>query len=1462
MSKPLDKLSKEDVRQQEKIELVKKYIQAKREKLLDISNRNNLVNLRFSLRSNRVIRIIDELPDIICQKLISGTKIKVISLPHPKDELEDEKSDDFLRSLEEEKTADEEYLNQTEKLGEEYDESDVKYLKILRSLKDKVREKLDMELRPHPEIMKIEDYARAHNLNPKYEVPAGSNKNLDKHNDNELQTLFYPQDFERKCRALNKEARRSIDERGTNTLHISFGCLEWEDSPGNSRYSPLCLMQTQIKEEKTSKGYEFYISSDQAEIITNISLKKKLEHDFGVKLPKLEEGETPEKYFEKIKNTVLINKPDWKIKRFITLAIHSYAKMSMYEELDPENWEGDIGAQENIMELVTGSDKASSTAEVYDVDDEKISAQVPILIDEADSSQFSAIYEAMSGRNLAIQGPPGTGKSTTIANMIASLMFAGKNVLFVAEKKAALDVVYKKLKDKGLSHFAFRLPSTAEKQTEILNKLKQRDDLEKPDVNADLPSIEKKYSKQKAKLRDYARILTTKYFSVEKTGAEILNTLTKLKYYQDKYPKKVNENPFVENIHKFTRNEINKDIGDVESLEKISTDIKSEFGSLKQHPWHGLTLSKNDPYQIVQLLDDANNLSTFTQKLIHELDEYRKLVNPSMSFCDKSIEDYVEPSTKFKNDFDEHERLLINSLTEEDFIKQFQEFYNHIDQITKFRISEKAVAQNVELDEDFTIPKLRRCIKDFEGSIFIISYLFNKKYRDSKNYFKYVAKNISFSKNNGISIFKNLIKYLKYKDVIQENIKAVREKYKKLKLVSSYFFKDDETDIIKLNKVKDHLDIGKDNVNLLIAINSKIYHLDEIQKKCRHVLNMYDQFKKCWKDLSDKISVEKFFGFKEQNKKFINITDKFENIDFKNKDLLSKFIQLNFYSQSATKEIEKIFNQFVEEDKDLSYLSYSYKFKIYNSLSRSLFDQEPNLSEHNASSLDEEVRILKDLDSKLFDYKKDELVDNLLKTPIDQGKRSGSPKDLTQRALLNHEWNKKRMFVPYRQLFKRAGRALRSMNPCYMLSPVSLSQIVEAKSEIFDVLIIDEASQMPIEEALGAILRSKQSIIVGDPMQLPPTNFFSAGTSEDDIEDDNESILDLALSRYQPMRMLRWHYRSKSESLINFSNYYFYDNKLIIPPSPNAEFAVKNNYVDKALYQARVKDNLAGEKKSKGGVNVLEASKISDGVINFMKECFKKKEMKSCLVVTMNNNQRDLIDEEIRLKSHKISEVDDYIAHFEASTEPFTVKNLENVQGDERDTIFISTLFGPDKDKNVRQRFGPIVNANGYRRLNVLFTRAKERIELYTSMRANDITEGGERGKQILKSYLEYAATQKLDTGIITSRDTDSDFEDWVKEELEKLGYQVYPQVGVGGFRIDLGIKHSKYPGYIAGIECDGAAYHSSVSARDNDIVRQKILEGLGWNIYRIWSTNWFKNPQAELVKLDGYLKSLIKNQT
>ena len=318
---------------------------------------------------------------------------------------------------------------------------------------------------------------------------------------------------------------------------------------------------------------------------------------------------------------------------------------------------------------------------------------------------------------------------------------------------------------------------------------------------------------------------------------------------------------------------------------------------------------------------------------------------------------------------------------------------------------------------------------------------------------------------------------------------------------------------------------------------------------------------------------------------------------------------------------------------------------------------------------------------------------------------------------------------------------------------------------------------------------------------------------------------------------------------------------MIIPPSANDKFAIKNNYIEDAVYTPSSKTR-KGIVTGKTGVNILEANTISDAVVEFMKNSIKKAKNKSCLVVTMNTSQKELIEEEIRFRSSTIPEVEEYLNFWLHSMEPFAVKNLESVQGDERDYIFVSTLFGPNKDGVTMKRFGPIAKPKGHRRLNVLFTRAKEGLELFTSLTPSSIGDGGEKGRQIFKSYLEYAQTQRIESGVTTNKGTDSDFEDWVKEELESLGYKVMPQVGVSGFFIDLGIKHEDYKyGYLAGIECDGAAYHSSVSARDNDITRQNVLEGLGWNIYRIWSTNWFENPKAELKKLDHYLKALIKNQ-
>lgn len=485
------------------------------------------------------------------------------------------------------------------------------------------------------------------------------------------------------------------------------------------------------------------------------------------------------------------------------------------------------------------------------------------------------------------------------------------------------------------------------------------------------------------------------------------------------------------------------------------------------------------------------------------------------------------------------------------------------------------------------------------------------------------------------------------------------------------------------------------------------------------------------------------------------------------------------------------------------------------------------------------------LDREILNLYQSKLAVKLAHNQIPEGNRRGLVSTLTENALIQNEIRKQSRFAPLRSLFQRSGNALQSLHPCWMMSPASVAQFLPSNSIRFDLVVIDEASQMRPEEALGVMARGKQLVVVGDPKQLPPTNFFSSNAGVTD-DDDEESILDMTIKVFS-VRCLKWHYRSRHESLIAFSNKYFYDNSLTVFPSPNRKFAINYHQIADGLYQS--------------GVNPLEVRRLAEAILEFMKNSPEL----SLGVVTLNQKQRDLLQDEMSLLINNHPEVADYIAKWETTLSSFFIKNLENVQGDERDVIFISTVYGRERsDLPVAQRFGPINSANGHRRLNVLFTRAKERIEVFSSMTAADIrpTEASSRGVHALRNYLEYIQTQQLETARLTGREPDSDFEVFVAKAIRAKGFEVVAQVGVANYFIDLAIVDPNRAGtYLLGIECDGATYHSSKAARDRDRYRQEVLEKLGWKLYRIWSTDWFKNPDVEIEKLIKYINEIVQRK-
>ncbi|CAB5721919.1 putative DNA helicase [Delftia tsuruhatensis] len=459
-------------------------------------------------------------------------------------------------------------------------------------------------------------------------------------------------------------------------------------------------------------------------------------------------------------------------------------------------------------------------------------------------------------------------------------------------------------------------------------------------------------------------------------------------------------------------------------------------------------------------------------------------------------------------------------------------------------------------------------------------------------------------------------------------------------------------------------------------------------------------------------------------------------------------------------------------------------------------------------------------------------------------------------GILRREITKKRQHLPLRQLLEQIPSAVLRLTPCLLMSPLSIAQYLSAETSNFDIVIFDEASQIPVWDAIGAMARARQVVMVGDPRQLPPTNFFDrAGSADEDAdftESDMESILDECLGASLPTRHLSWHYRSRHESLIAFSNHRYYGGGLVTFPSPVTDDRAVSFHAVDGRYE-------------KGGarINQPEARALVADLVQRLRSPGFREAGTTVGVVTFNSEQQSLIEDLLDEERRRDPALEAFFS--DAQLEPVFVKNLESVQGDERDIMYFSITYGPDISGAVSMNFGPLNRDGGERRLNVAVTRARQELRIFSSLRGEqmDLSRTQAAGVRDLKHFLEFAergprALAESHRG--SQGDFESPFEAGVARALERKGWRVHTQIGASSFRVDLGVVHPDFAGrYLAGVECDGATYHRSATARDRDKLREQVLRGLGWQILRIWSTDWWINPGGTLERIHMALTALLE---
>lgn len=1260
---------------------------------------------------------------------------------------------------------------------------------------------------------------------------------------NELLTMsskgiISDEELQKKLYKLYLTARKNLEESGYNTLYIACGFLRWVRKEKNQvLHAPLLLIPVRISRKSVKSPFTLRTTDEETRL--NLTLLELLKTEYGLTIPELA-GELPTDnsginvagIFEIVRRAIK-DIEGWEVLNTCTMGVFSFAKYLMWKDLCDRQAELMTNP---IVRHLADENRESFPAQVGfpapgELDSSVDAEQVYTPL-SADSSQLSAILAAGRGKNFVLIGPPGTGKSQTISNMIAHCLGHGKTVLFVAEKAAALSVVYNRLKRIGLGDFCLELHSNKAIKKEVLAQFKAAID-NVTEKNTGGNSWEKAVSDMLS-IRTGLNLLPQELHRLYPDATSLYDDINLLA-----------EAPIVPLLPKQATDLLKVTESEMNQLLDYTRELSMQFSSVCElYPGH------------VQHLVNTH----YTMQWDDTLAELLPRVSRAAERWDTALNKLMEQVGLVKDDYADKRHIIAELLllaaqthgqdntpllpaTATTELLQLKEALSAAENYRQCQ-SELTLPYPEGTEDAPAVPALYRQWKEALFSNFITRFFTNRKIRKSLQMLAFSHKKPNIERD-----LQNLTDMQRYKTSAALTAPA-------------------------LPQFRKGIHTGQHDYEAACQMAEKLQKLASIESLCKLYLSVEGNPITPGSPAAQQAATlrhctEEYHAILAELAKLLGAplkgteTEREGAVAAIAHELLAqrnKWRQVIIWNECAAKADSEITRALVSklQSGELKHTDIEIAVRVNYSRERlrTAVDSSRTLTYFDAPTHERHIDNFCSKDEQVLKSARAHLQ-VLLKERAQQHTMHAK-----EMAELNHELNKQRAHKSIRKLLSLTPNVSRMLKPCMLMSPLSVAQYLSTDSEPFDVVIFDEASQIPVWDAIGAIGRGKSAVIVGDPRQMPPTNFFARSKPEDagddtqEVEQDLESILDECLACGIPQMNLNWHYRSKSESLIAYSNHNYYDNKLMTFPAP-----VENDTALQYHYVAGVYEKGATKRYNK-----KEAQALIDHVLSVLRSPgFDYNEQTSIGIVTFNAQQQNLIQDMLDRARAEDESLEPFFN--EENPEAIFVKNLENVQGDERGVIYFSTTYGPDEKGAISMNFGPLNLTGGERRLNVAITRARTGMRVFSSLKPEDIdlNRTRARGAADLRGFLECArmgAGSYFKLNSLNGQNEEYGLQRAICKTLEANGWQCINNLGVSGYRIDIAVAHPEQPGnMLAGIVLDGPTYAAAATARDRDILRESVLKSLGWNIRHIWALDWWRDPQGYAALIDKQLRDLLENK-